>query len=149
MCTTPRAEAEVTVRATPTKYPVSKGSADNIVKLSNSQTNYTYTLYKDGVAVSNSNKVGKTGSELEWTLSEDGTYTVKARYTGSTCTETEMSGSYEYISCTSAKVTISNWNISTLCPGSSGTFTYTAAQGATVTWKMYQNNSDYIIVSNN
>ena len=51
--------------------------------------------------------------------------------------------------CTPADVTIQDWNISTLCPGSSGTFTYTAAQGATVTWKMYQNNSDYTIVSNN
>ena len=52
-------------------------------------------------------------------------------------------------SCTPADVTIQDWNISTLCPGSSGTFTYTAAQGATVTWKMNQNNSDYTIVSDN
>ncbi len=52
-------------------------------------------------------------------------------------------------SCTSAKVTISDWNISTLCPGSSGTFKYTAAQGVTVTWEMNENNSDYAIVSDN
>ena len=89
----------VTVRATPTKYDVTVGSADNKVKLSNSQTNYTYTLYKDGTTVSNSSKTGSTGTALEWTVSSAGTYTVKAKYTGSACTETLMNGSYTYTPC--------------------------------------------------
>ena len=89
----------VTVRATPTKYDVTVGSADNKVKLSNSQTNYTYTLYNEkGEKVGNS-ITGTTGTPLQWTVSVAGTYTVKAKYTGSACDETLMNGSYTYTPC--------------------------------------------------
>ncbi len=128
----------VAVRATPTIYNVTVGSAENIVKLSDSQANYTYTLYKDGTAVSNSGKAG-TGNALEWTVSDAGTYTVKAKYTGSSCTETQMNDSYTYTPCTPANVTISNLSSTTLCTGGSLTFNYTVAAGAKVTFKMGTN----------
>ena len=87
------------VQIVPTVYTVSEGSADNKVKLSDTQSNFTYTLYKDGTAVSNSDKTGD-GNALEWEVTTSGTYTVKAKPTGSTCAETEMSGSYTYNPCT-------------------------------------------------
>ena len=83
----------VTIHATPTQYTVSKGSANNKVQLSDSQTNYTYTLYNGNTAVES--KDG-TGNSLEWAVTSTGTYTVKAKYTGSNCDEIEMLESYTY-----------------------------------------------------
>ena len=52
--------------------------------------------------------------------------------------------------CTPANVSISEWNVpATLCTGSSGTFKYTAASGASVTWKMAQSNNNYTITQSN
>ena len=125
----------VTVRATPTKYDVTVGSADNKVKLSNSQTNYTYTLYKGGTTVSNSSKTGSTGTALEWTVSSAGTYTVKAKYTGSDCAETAMNGSYTYTPCpTLTTGTVSG--ATTICSGEGATVSLSGnTTGSTIQWQ--------------
>lgn len=138
----------VTVRATPTKFDVTVGSADNKVKLSNSQTNYTYTLYNEkGEKVGNS-ITGSTGTALQWTVSVAGTYTVKAKYKDSTCDETEMNGSYTYSPCTPANVQITS-GPSNICPGGSTTFIYTAAAGANITWKMESASNAFAFSENN
>ena len=75
-------------------YTVSGTSST--VKLSDSDKWVTYTLYKDGAAVSNSGKTG-TGSELSWTVTTSGIYTIKGTNTYKT---EDMTGSYSYSSCT-------------------------------------------------
>ena len=125
----------VTVRATPTKYTVSKGSADDKVKLSNSQSNYTYTLYNEkGEKVGNS-ITGITGSALEWTVSVAGTYTVKAKYTGSACDETLMNDSYTYTPCpTLTTGTVSG--ATTICSGEGATVSLSGnTTGSTIQWQ--------------
>ena len=76
-----------------TTYTVS--GTGTTVKLSDSDKWISYTLYKDGTAVSNSSKTG-TGSALSWTIKESGTYTIKGTNTYKT---EEMSGSYTYNPC--------------------------------------------------
>ena len=113
VCSAVDKKLTVTVRATPTKYTVSEGSAENKVKLSNSQSNYTYTLYNENGEKAGNSITGSTGTALEWPVSVAGTYTVKAKYTGSTCAETEMNGSYTYTPCTPADYTVSFANSAT------------------------------------
>ena len=135
VCSADDKNLTITVRATPTKYTVSEGSADNKVKLSNSQTNYTYTLYKDGTTVSNSSQTGSTGTALEWTVSSAGTYTVKAKYTGSDCAETAMNGSYTYTPCpTLTTGTVSG--ATTICSGEGATVSLSGnTTGSTIQWQ--------------
>ena len=87
-------------------YTVS--GTDNAVKLSDSDKWVTYTLYKDGTAVSSSAKTG-TGSALSWTVTDGGEYTVKGTNTYKT---EDMSGSYTYSSCTPKNPTFVHTNSS-------------------------------------
>ncbi|MED9995571.1 MAG: CotH kinase family protein [Paludibacteraceae bacterium] len=91
------------------------------VKLSDSDTWATYTLYKDDTAVSSSDKRG-TGSALSWDLTESGTYTVKGT---NGCRTDAMSGSYTYSSCTNPSnpsIAIDNAKV---CSGKNATITVT------------------------
>ena len=126
----------------PTLYTVS--GSDATLTLSDSESGYTYTLYNNGNLVSNSATEG-TGNALSWTLNDGGTYTVKAKPAEPSCDEVLMSGSYTYSPCTPANVTISNLSSTTLCTGGSLTFTYTAAAGANVTFKMGTNPSSFTV----
>ena len=87
-------------------YTVSGTSST--VKLSDSDKWVTYTLYKDGAAVSNSGKTG-IGSELSWTVTTSGEYTVKGTNTYKT---EDMSGSYTYSPCTPKNPTFVHTNSS-------------------------------------
>ena len=120
------------------------GDAMQSVQGSTNTYIWTYKPSTDKISVIFNKNGSQTGDITELAIG----LKHKFEYDGST---TATNKGFECLSpsCTPADVTIQDWNISTLCPGSSGTFTYTAAQGATVTWKMYQNNSDYTIVSNN
>ncbi len=120
------------------------GTAMDLVQGSTDTYIWTYKPSTDKISVIFNRNNQQTGDITDLAIG----LKHKFEYDGTT---TATNKGFECLSpsCTSAKVTISNWNISTLCPGSSGTFTYTAAQGAIVTWKMNQNNSDYAITSNN
>lgn len=75
-----------TFTANPTAYAVSgtasicTGNSTNVT-LANSQTGYTYKLYKNSSATSTT-ETGSTGSALNFSVSEAGTYTVKGYVTG-------------------------------------------------------------------
>ncbi len=90
-------DATFTFVAKPTAYAVSgtaticTGNSTNVT-LANSQTGYTYKLYKGGSATSTT-KTGTTGSALNFSVSEAGTYTVKGYVTGNESCTTDMTGS--------------------------------------------------------
>lgn len=81
----------------PTAYEVSgtaeicSGSSTNVT-LGNSQTDYTYELYKDGTATGTT-QPGTTGSALNFSVSEAGEYTIKGYDTATEGCLTDMTGS--------------------------------------------------------
>ncbi|MCQ2351405.1 MAG: hypothetical protein MJ003_05455 [Paludibacteraceae bacterium] len=101
-------DATFTFVAKPTAYAVSgtasicTGNSTNVT-LANSQTGYTYKLYKDGLATSTT-QTG-TGSALNFSVGAAGTYTVKGYVTGNESCTTDMTGS--------ATITIKNATVTT------------------------------------
>lgn len=146
---TSNASGAITVKAKPTAYAVSgtasicTGNSTNVT-LANSQTGYTYKLYKNSSATSTT-KAG-TGSALNFSVSKAGTYTVKGYVTGIETCSTDMTNS---ASVTSIGATITNitpaeahpYEIVTLTASKSATWSITAPSGVA--------NDEYYPVSGN
>lgn len=144
------ASGAITVKAKPTAYAVS-GTASictgnsTDVTLANSQTGYTYKLYKNSSATSTT-KTG-TGSALNFSVSEAGTYTVKGYVTGIETCSTDMTNS---ASVTSIGATITNvtpaeahpYEIVTLTASKSATWSITGTPSEVA-------NDEYYPVSGN
>lgn len=94
---------------------ICSGSSTDIT-LANSQTGYTYELYKDGESTG-STVTGTTGSSKTFSVNAAGTYTVKAYHTSSTYCNNDMTGSATVsVDAASVAGTISG-NNTKLCPG--------------------------------
>jgi PKD repeat protein/predicted heme/steroid binding protein len=90
-CQSVQSDVEITVNPLPTLYTVSGpafycfGTAGVTITLSNSQTDVTYELYKDGNPTTET-RAGTTGSPLTWIGQFIGTYTVEAVDDNTSCT---------------------------------------------------------------
>ncbi len=105
------------------------------VGLSNSQSGYSYQLYKDGSA--SGSPVAGTGSAISFGLQSEGTYTVVA---GNGGCSTNMTGSVTVTSTSSAAASITiSTATTTVCSGSNVTFSSSISNGGsspTYTWRI-------------
>lgn len=120
--------AKATAYAVSGTATICSGNSTNIT-IANSQTGYTYELYKGG-STTGTTLTGTTGSSKNFSVSAAGTYTVKAYHTSSNYCNNDMTGNATVtVDATSVAGTI-NGETSNLCQGTTTNITLTGYTGS-------------------
>lgn len=116
-----------------------------IVKLSSSDRNVEYALYKDGEL--KEDYIPGTGAALQWYDNEAGLYTVKARVTGTDC-EADMAGSATIIERLLPDASIANLGF-VACPGETTQIQVTLMGEAPFKFTLSENDVDRVVTVDN
>lgn len=125
----------VTEYASPTSYTISAG--DNTVcsgvktsiRLSDSQSNYTYRLLKNGSV--HGSTIGGSGSAISWSNQDLGTYQIQAKRNGS-CPWVTVSGTTTVSRQNAGSLSINTTGQLRGCPGQN--ITLSASGGSNLKW---------------
>lgn len=126
-------------------YCTGQPTTSMIVKLSSSDRNVEYALYKDGVL--KEDYIPGTGAALQWYDNEDGLYTVKARVIGTDCEE-DMAGSANIIERHLPDAKIENLGY-VACPGETTQIQITLIGDAPFKFTLSENDVDRVVTVDN